>query len=188
MNNELVNLDPFFNHTSNIDISQNNNLDISLNKKSKESTCKKRLESSEFKRVHTTVNSTIQNMTMESEVFYVEKFEYYLIKIEEFIEDFKNFFIDIELERIEKEEILKKKYIRYFNLSKMTEKSSYQFNKEIKSNLYNRSVSPQKRNFNKLALSFDSLLKNDFRGFEPRSPNQFYIKVKTNFIKVLKNE
>jgi hypothetical protein len=105
-----------------------------------------------------------------------------LLKIHDIVEDFENFFIDVEFERIEKEQILKKKFIRLFNVMKMIEKSSYQLNIEIKSNLYNRSVSPKKEKNNKLALSADFFFIKDTGEFKLRTSNQFYVKVKKEFI------
>lgn len=187
MNNEYIDLNHFLNSPSKIASSKKNSPISTTNKTSNQSKFKRNTESPDIEGVHTTIDIR-QNNFMDTDLFYLEKFDFILLKIHDIVEDFENFFIDIEFERIEKEQIMKKKFIRLFNVMKMIEKSSYQFNIEIKSNLYNRSISPNKENNNKLALSADFFFIKDKGQFKLRTSNQFYLKVKKNFIKVLESD
>jgi hypothetical protein len=187
MNNEFVDLNQIYDSPCKIISSQKNSPISTISKRTNEHKFKRFIESTEIKRVQTTIDTSRQNHFLDTDLFYIEKFDFMLLKIHDIVEDFENFFIDVEFERIEKEQILKKKFIRLFNVMKMIEKSSYQFNIEIKSNLYNRSVSPKKEKNNKLALSADFFFIKDTGEFKLRTSIQFYVKVKKNFIKALES-
>ncbi len=182
MNNEFIDLNHLFDSPCKIVSSKKNSPTSTINRTTNEHKFKRTLKSSEIKRVQKTIDTTRQINILDTDLFYLEKFDFMLLKIHDIVEDFENFFIDVEFERIEKEQILKKKFIRLFNVMKMIEKSSYQLNIEIKSNLYNRSVSPKKEKNNKLALSADFFFIKDTGEFKLRTSNQFYVKVKKEFI------